>query len=66
MTKQFTLPGMPKPERAPLVLNGEPGIDWQVDGSPWPMPTGGKYEPKPRELTLKELWRFELQRKVAA
>lgn len=51
---QIPLPGVPVPERAQLVLNGEPGIDWQVDASPWPMPPVRPWEPRPRELSVWE------------
>jgi hypothetical protein len=66
MKKQLPLTGVPLPARKPLVLDGEPGVEFEVNDAPWPTPAGGKWAPCPRELTLKEKWRLAAQRKVGA
>ena len=55
MKKQLPLTGIPLPERKPLMLDGEPGIDWQVDASPWPMPPARPWAPVP-QTGLKAAW----------
>ena len=66
MTKQLHLDGIalpPKQVRAPCPAHL---TDFEIDARPWPMPAVQAWEPKPRELTLGEKWRFTAQRKVAA
>ena len=46
--KQLALPVIPQPERPSLVLNGDPGISFEVNADPWPMP-----ESRHQQATLK-------------
>ena len=66
MTKQLHLHGIPQSTK--LLRESCPAhlTDFEVDARPWPMPAVQAWEARPRELTLKEKWRFTAQRKVAA
>ena len=36
--KQLSLPEITQPERPPLALDGEPGVSFEINDAPWPMP----------------------------
>ena len=55
MNKQLPLPAMPKPERLPIVLNGEQGVSFEVNADPWPMPNNPLWE-KVDEATMVRIW----------
>jgi hypothetical protein len=51
--KQLPLTGVPKAERAPLVLTGDRSVEFELDLlAPWPMPPSRPWEPLPQKPLL--------------